>query len=105
MSLITKSLRVKRTPFTDGVEKAGVKAYTVYNHTLLATEFDNLINDYHHLKQHVQIWDVSLRLSMPQYVSCMRLYDSCSPALLSAVAYIPRIQVYNRIFQNLSAAS
>ena len=59
MSLITKSLRVKRTPFTDGVEKAGVKAYTVYNHTLLATEFDSLINDYHHLKQHVQIWDVS----------------------------------------------
>jgi dimethylsulfoniopropionate demethylase len=41
------------------VTEAGVKAYTVYNHTLLPTVFDSLEEDYRHLKSHVQVWDVS----------------------------------------------
>ena len=59
MPVITPSVRIKRTPFSDGVEKAGVTSYTVYNHTLLATKFKSYLEDYHHLKRHVQIWDVS----------------------------------------------
>ncbi|MDG2473903.1 MAG: dimethylsulfoniopropionate demethylase [Paracoccaceae bacterium] len=59
MATITPSIRIRRTPFSPGVEKAGVKSYTVYNHTLLATEFDNYVEDYHHLKRDVQIWDVA----------------------------------------------
>ena len=55
MATITPSIRIQRTPFSSGVEKAGVKSYTVYNHTLLATEFDNYVEDYHHLKRDVQI--------------------------------------------------
>ena len=35
MAVIAPSRRVRRTPFTDGVEAAGVKGYTVYNHMLL----------------------------------------------------------------------
>ncbi len=59
MALISPSRRLRRTPFSDGVEAAGVKAYTVYNHMLLPTVFDSVQADYHHLKSHVQIWDVA----------------------------------------------
>lgn len=53
------SRRTRRTPFTDRVTAAGVKAYTVYNHTLLPTVFRSMEEDYHHLREAVQIWDVS----------------------------------------------
>ena len=59
--IITPSLRTRRTPFSDGVEKAGVKSYTVYNHMLLASQFGDFVQDYHHLKKHVQIWDVAVQ--------------------------------------------
>ncbi len=59
MALISPSRRLRRTPFSEGVEAAGVKAYTVYNHMLLPTVFESVEADYHHLKKHVQVWDVS----------------------------------------------
>lgn len=59
MALISPSRRLRRTPFSDGVEAAGVKAYTVYNRMLLPTVFRSVVEDYHHLKNAVQIWDVS----------------------------------------------
>lgn len=59
MNQISLSRRLRRTPFSDGVEAAGVKAYTVYNHMLLPTVFHSLEEDYRHLKQAVQVWDVS----------------------------------------------
>ncbi|UWQ52303.1 dimethylsulfoniopropionate demethylase [Leisingera caerulea] len=59
MALISPSRRLRRTPFSDGVEAAGVKAYTVYNRMLLPTVFDSVEADYRHLKQHVQVWDVA----------------------------------------------
>jgi dimethylsulfoniopropionate demethylase len=36
-----------------------VTAYTVYNHMLLPTTFRSMAEDYHHLKNAVQVWDVS----------------------------------------------
>ena len=54
------SRRVRRTPFTERVEAAGLSGYTVYNHMLLATSFASLEDDYAHLKEYVQIWDVSV---------------------------------------------
>jgi len=59
LPLLSPSRRLRRTPFSDGVEAAGVKAYTVYNHMLLPTMFRSLEEDYHHLKTAVQLWDVS----------------------------------------------
>ncbi|MEM6824358.1 MAG: dimethylsulfoniopropionate demethylase [Pseudomonadota bacterium] len=56
---LSPSHRLRRTPFSDGVEAAGVKAYTVYNHMLLPTVFRSLEEDYRHLKEKVQVWDVS----------------------------------------------
>lgn len=57
--LLSPSRRLRRTPFSDGVEAAGVRAYTIYNHMLLPTVFESIEADYHHLKTKVQLWDVS----------------------------------------------
>ncbi|MEP0940583.1 MAG: dimethylsulfoniopropionate demethylase [Rhizobiaceae bacterium] len=59
MAMLSPSRRLRRTPFSEGVEAAGVKAYTVYNHMLLPTVFRSVQEDYHHLKNAVQVWDVS----------------------------------------------
>ncbi|MBO6538001.1 MAG: dimethylsulfoniopropionate demethylase [Rhizobiaceae bacterium] len=59
MTLLSPSRRLRRTAFSEGVEAAGVKAYTVYNHMLLPTVFRSVEEDYHHLKQAVQVWDVA----------------------------------------------
>lgn len=60
MTAISFSRRLRETPFSQGVKKAGVKSYTVYNHMLLATAYESVEADYRHLKQHVQVWDVSV---------------------------------------------
>lgn len=60
MALISPSRRLRRTPFSEGVEAAGVKAYTVYNRMLLPTVFRSVEEDYRHLKEAVQIWDVAV---------------------------------------------
>ncbi|MDA8585721.1 dimethylsulfoniopropionate demethylase [Rhodobacteraceae bacterium] len=60
MAEIVPSRRVRRTPFSEGVEAAGVKSYTVYNRMLLPTVFRSVVEDYHHLKSAVQVWDVSV---------------------------------------------
>jgi dimethylsulfoniopropionate demethylase len=59
MTMISPSRRLRRTPFSEGVEAAGVKGYTVYNHMLLPTVFESVEEDYRHLKSAVQVWDVS----------------------------------------------
>ena len=58
---ISKSRRVRSTPFTSRIEKQGVKSYTVYNHMLLPTTFSSVEEEYLHLKKDVQIWDVSVQ--------------------------------------------
>ena len=58
---ISKSRRVRSTPFTKKIEEQGVKSYTVYNHMLLPTSFSNVDEEYLHLKKDVQLWDVSVQ--------------------------------------------
>ena len=53
------SRRIRRTPYTACVEKSGITGFTVVNHTLLPKSFQHsVIEDYYHLKEYVQIWDV-----------------------------------------------
>ncbi len=59
MPTMWPNLRVRNTPFTERVEAAGAKGYTVYNHMLLPIAFRSITDDYWHLKEHVQVWDVS----------------------------------------------
>ena len=56
---IARSRRLRSTPYTSRVEKQGVTAYTSYNHMLLPAAFGSLEDSYHHLKEHVQVWDVA----------------------------------------------
>lgn len=59
MALLAPSRRLRRTPFSSGVEAHGVSGYTVYNHMLLPAFFESVEADYRHLKDHVQVWDVA----------------------------------------------
>ncbi|MEO1317093.1 MAG: dimethylsulfoniopropionate demethylase [Pseudomonadota bacterium] len=56
----TRSRRIRETPFSRRVEAAKVSAYTCYNHMLLATSFGDMEAEYRHLKNAVQVWDVSV---------------------------------------------
>ena len=56
---LSVSRRTRSTPFTSRITAGGVKAYTVYNHMLLPTVFRSAEEDYRHLCEHVQVWDVS----------------------------------------------
>lgn len=58
-AIFTPSYRTRSTPFTRRVNESNVQGYTVYNHMLLPTFFESATADYHHLKRHVQLWDVS----------------------------------------------
>jgi dimethylsulfoniopropionate demethylase len=79
-----KSRRLRSTPFTPGVEAAGVKGYSVYNHMLLPTHFESVEADYHHLKRHVQIWDVSCERQVSvKGPDAKRLVTTLSPRDLS----------------------
>ena len=57
---LNMSRRIRRTPYTDRVEIAGVKGFSVVNHMLLPKAYSRSVEeDYWHLREHVQVWDVS----------------------------------------------
>ncbi len=58
--LIAKSARLRSTPYTKRIEEYGVQSYTVYNHMLLPASFKGIEEDSRHLKNNVQLWDVSV---------------------------------------------
>ena len=58
---ISKTRRLRSTPFTTRIEKYGVGGYTVYNHMLLPTFFRSVEDEYEHLKNYVQLWDVTVQ--------------------------------------------
>lgn len=53
------SRRIRQTPFESRVIEQGAQAFTVYNQMPLASYFRSLKEDYDHLRENVQIWDVS----------------------------------------------
>lgn len=59
---LNMSRRIRRTAYTDRVEAAGVRGFSVVNHMLLPKAFQKSVtDDYYHLREHVQIWDVSVQ--------------------------------------------
>ena len=58
-AVLAPSRRVRRTPWTDRVEAAGVRAYSVYNRMRLPASFRGVEEDCRHLKEAVQVWDVA----------------------------------------------
>ena len=57
---LNMSRRIRRTPYTGRVEEAGVHDFTVVNHMLLPKAYGRSVEeDYRHLREAVQVWDVS----------------------------------------------
>jgi glycine cleavage system aminomethyltransferase T len=54
------SRRIRKTPFEERVFEQGASAFTVYNHMPLVSYYVSSEDDYDHLCNHVQIWDVSV---------------------------------------------
>ncbi len=53
------SRRIRATPYTPRIESLGVSGYSVVNHTILPKGFRRSVaEDYWHLKEYVQLWDV-----------------------------------------------
>ena len=95
---ISKSRRVRSTPFTKKIEEQGVKSYTVYNHMLLPTSFSNVDEEYLHLKKDVQLWDVSVQREIEisgkdahQLVQLMTCRD-LSKSKVGSCYYVPLIE-------------
>ena len=61
MSSLTlqSSIRLRSTPYKKQIEKHGVSGYSVVNHTILPKGFRRSAEeDYWHLRENVQLWDV-----------------------------------------------
>ena len=56
---IEPTIRVRRTPFWDGVIREGATSASVYNHMILPMGYGNPEKTYRHLKTRVQLWDVA----------------------------------------------
>ena len=106
MPFLTPSIRLRRTPFSNRVEQAGAKAYTVYNHMLLASFFTTPEEDYHHLKSAVQLWDVSCERQVEvKGPDALRLVQMTTPRDMSRMAddqcyYIPMVDVDGKLMND-----
>jgi aminomethyltransferase len=60
MSLVQRGARLRRSPFFEATQRYGPKGFTVYNHTLFPTNFDDFEAEYRHLLDHVTLWDVAV---------------------------------------------
>ncbi len=103
---VSKSRRVRSTPFTSRIEEQGVKSYTVYNHMLLPTVFSTPEEEYNHLKEHVQIWDVSVQREIEisgkdsyllvQLMTCRDL----SKSKIGSCYYSPLVDKYGKLIND-----
>ena len=56
---LNMSRRIRRTPYTGRAEAHGIRDYSVVNHMLLPKAYAASVEeDYWHLREHVQVWDV-----------------------------------------------
>ncbi len=78
VSQLILSRRIGKTPFEDRVFEQGAQVFTVYNHAPLASVFRSPQEDYEHLCEHVQIWDVS----------CQRQVEVIGPDALKLIELV-----------------
>lgn len=80
MATIFASRRVRRTPYSQGVDAAGMSVCSVYNRMILPSVFASQEEDYRHLKTHVQVWDVACERQVAVHgPDARRLLDLVSP--------------------------
>ncbi|OED41420.1 dimethylsulfoniopropionate demethylase [Chromatiales bacterium (ex Bugula neritina AB1)] len=79
------SRRLRSTPYTPRIEALGVSDYSIVNHTVLPKGFGRSTQeDYWHLREHVQLWDVSCQRQVEiKGVDAARLVQLMTPRDLS----------------------
>lgn len=60
MSLVQRGARLRRSPFYEAEQAYGPRGYTMYNHMLFPTCYDDFEAEYWHLLNHVTLWDVAV---------------------------------------------
>lgn len=60
ISLIARGARLRRSPFFEMTQRYGCKSYTVYNHMLLPSCYDDPVKEYWKVIEGVTLWDVSV---------------------------------------------
>jgi aminomethyltransferase len=60
ITLITRGARIRRSPFFEATQKYGCRSYTVYNHMLLPSYYDDPVKEYWKLIEGVTLWDVGV---------------------------------------------
>jgi glycine cleavage system aminomethyltransferase T len=60
MSRVQRGARLRRSPFFEATQRHGPKGFTVYNHTLFPTHYDDFEAEYRHLLERVTLWDVAV---------------------------------------------
>jgi len=75
------SRRLRSTPYTPRIEALGVSDYSIVNHMVLPKGFGRSVeDDYWHLREHVQLWDVSCQRQVDvQGVDAARLVQMMTP--------------------------
>jgi len=75
------SRRIRSTPYTPRIESLGVSDYSIVNHTVLPKGFGRSVEeDYWHLREHVQLWDVSCQRQVEvQGVDAAKLVQLMTP--------------------------
>jgi len=75
------SRRQRSTPYTPRVEALEVSAYSIVNHMVLPKGFSRTVEeDYWHLREHVQLWDVSCQRQVEvQGTDAARLVQIMTP--------------------------
>ncbi|MGH2765611.1 MAG: glycine cleavage T C-terminal barrel domain-containing protein [Actinomycetota bacterium] len=60
MTQVQRGARLRRSPFFGATQRYGPRGFTVYNHTLFPTHYDDFEKEYWHLLEHVTLWDVAV---------------------------------------------
>ena len=83
--VLSLSRRLRKSPF-EARSHHGAKATSVYNHVVLPTAYVSLEDDYWHLREHVQIWDVACQVQVEvKGRDALKLVEFLTPRDLSAM--------------------
>ena len=94
--VLSLSRRLRKSPF-ESRSHIGAKAASVYNHVVLPTAYASLEEDYWHLREHVQIWDVACQVQVEiKGPEALKLAEYLTPRDLSKIVpgqcmYVPLI--------------
>ena len=94
--VLSLSRRLRKSPFETRSHAGATKA-SVYNHVVLPTAYASLEEDYWHLREHVQIWDVAAQVQVEiKGPEALKLAEYLTPRDLSKIVpgqcmYVPLI--------------